>query len=390
MLSKSITDICYNDIVKLKDDKMCESDVLDYKETIPDKAKLISHACAFANRRGGYLVFGVKESGDGGYPTDIIGINKTEIEKERLENIILSHVAPRLNVNIKEVEIPNKEKSVLLVQIPDSYNRPHYNDINNKFYKRFNFQSIPMTEQEIAYCYQSRFSNNKRVDKYVKKIMVGREPDSIATNIVVIPSNIDNRLIDTSDYKKFEWINGIKLRNYLNLHRRLLSSSLEPFANGLISKGDGEFLAETRFHRNGCTHHIMRFNRENTPMEHPHNYIDFPYVRLAEKVIHTICLAYRIMEHYNYFGDVKIIVNLASSSPTRAVGMFTGRALERLKAWIEREHSSQYIKSHYENIAASIMHELMNHYGVERCDCFDENGNWDVRNNETNPGVTIH
>ena len=389
MLNKSISDICYSDIVMLKVDKICESVVLDYKEIIPDDAGLVKHVCALANTRGGYLIFGIKESGDGGYPTEINGINKNKIKKERLENIILAHIVPRLNVNIKEIEIPNEEKSVLLVQIPDSYSRPHYNDINNKFYKRFNFKSEPMTEQEIAYCYQSRFSSNKRIEQYVKKIMVGKEDNLVVAGTIVIPSNIGSRLINTSDYETFKWIEDIKLKSYLPVHRQFLSGSLTPFAHGLISKRDSTSTTETHIHRNGCIHHIHRFSKKNLfngiPYEQlnvPNNYCAIPYEYLAEQVIHTICFASSIMKHYNYFGDMKIIVNLASSLPSR-LGSDPydrhGYSLEEVDARIEREHSSQHIESHYENITASIMHELANHYGIERCDCFDEDGNWSTR-----------
>ena len=88
-----------------------------------DDQKLVKHVCAFANTRGGHIIFGIKESGKGGCPVEVEGLDMSELNKERLEQIILSNVVPRLDVKIKLLPKPNTEKSILLIQIPDSHQK---------------------------------------------------------------------------------------------------------------------------------------------------------------------------------------------------------------------------------------------------------------------------
>ena len=171
MLEKNISDIVYEDIVELKENKIRESNVLDYKVIIPDDNSLVKNVCAFANTRGGHIIVGVQESGDGGYPVSINGI-PSKTGQERIEHVIRSRVEPRLNVGIKSVNIPETDMVVLVIHVPDSYTRPHH--ANHKFYKRFNFKSEPMTEQEIADAYKNRFSNTESLEKYVEKNTVFR------------------------------------------------------------------------------------------------------------------------------------------------------------------------------------------------------------------------
>ena len=214
MFLKPLSDVSYDDIERLKQNQTEESDILDYKECMIDVKAIIKHVCAFANTRGGYLIFGIKESGDGGHPVEIKGVNSNLINKERIENLILSHVTPRLTVGIKTVQIPESEKSILIIKIPDSFARPHYDIHEKRFYKRFNFKSETMTEQEIADLYKRRFSSHVQIDQYVEKILSDKRSNTIIENIVIIPSNIEHRLLDTFDFEKFQWMDNIQLEKH--------------------------------------------------------------------------------------------------------------------------------------------------------------------------------
>ena len=59
--------------------------------------KTVKHIAAFSNTNGGFLVFGVEETGRGGYPKDIPGI-EASVNVERLEQIIISNIRPRIGV----------------------------------------------------------------------------------------------------------------------------------------------------------------------------------------------------------------------------------------------------------------------------------------------------
>ena len=66
----------YPDIEKLLADKIDESEILDYKERDISDESLLKQVAAFSNTRGGFLIYGIKESGRGGYPVSIEGIGK--------------------------------------------------------------------------------------------------------------------------------------------------------------------------------------------------------------------------------------------------------------------------------------------------------------------------
>ena len=84
MLDKPIDAITSDDIVSLVEDQTAEGIRLDYKETLPgtndeERKEFLADVCAFANARGGYLVYGIKERRDSngrasGLPEAICGV----------------------------------------------------------------------------------------------------------------------------------------------------------------------------------------------------------------------------------------------------------------------------------------------------------------------------
>ncbi|MFW6110699.1 MAG: helix-turn-helix domain-containing protein [Thermoproteota archaeon] len=63
---KRLKDLKFQDIERLETDKICESQILDYKEQMISDNKLIKHISAFANT-------------EGGIPKEIIGIDKKRV-----------------------------------------------------------------------------------------------------------------------------------------------------------------------------------------------------------------------------------------------------------------------------------------------------------------------
>ena len=369
MMRQNISEITYADIESLLDNKIDENDVLDYKEEMTDKQNLVKHVCAFANTRGGRIILGVKESGKGGYPVEIKGLDTSELNKERLEQIILSNVVPRLDVKIKLLPKPNTEKSILLIQIPDSHQKPHQSNITKKFYKRFQFESAEMTESEVSDRYRDRFSNYEHVNGYIQKILVSAKENTITANIIVIPSNIEHRLIDASDYDQIENLQTVEVSNNFGDVWRL-NRGLQPFSHGLISNNEAE---ELRIHRNGCVQNVCYYTVKVDDT------IPFEYKHMTKRLMQTLQFTNTALSHYNYFGDVKIIVTLETSSRSEIFGQKYAReryTSDSLDVTIEREHPMHYIETKYEQIASSIMNEIFNHYGVFRCELFDEAGNY--------------
>ena len=87
---KDLNNVTQEDIKWLMIEQISENDILDYKVDFQDETEIIKHCCAFANTRGGYLLLGIDASNDGGPPTEIVGIDRDKIHKERLESMMLS------------------------------------------------------------------------------------------------------------------------------------------------------------------------------------------------------------------------------------------------------------------------------------------------------------
>ena len=342
---------------------------MDYKVDFQDENEIIKHCCAFANTRGGYLLFGITASKDGGPPTEIVGIDNKRIHKEKLENMMLSNIVPRLDIKIKVIEqMPKSEKSVLVIQIPDSYNRPHYHQRKNKFYKRYNFQSSEMTELEIADMYRMRFSSHEQVDQYVNRFFNRGLATSLINDIIVIPSNISHRLVDSFDSAKYRWMEEIPIKHdyqmYIDSHK-FFPYSLEPFADGLQCKY-AEMVRS--IHRNGCLH--VRYAPDS-----PEVYAG----EISLLLINTLYAAAKIMYHYNYLGEMKIIMGVFHPGETRLIANNSPGIIDGIDARIERTFPIQFVNTNHEEISADIMHEMVNHFHVNKCSWFTDDGKWKER-----------
>ena len=133
-----------------------ESLVLEYKasdalgQTDGKKNELCKDISAFANSAGGTIVYGMLENGHAPTALDS-GSDKSIISKEWLEQVINSRIHRRIDgLTINQIELTNLAagRVAYVVSIPQSVRSPHQ-AFDKRFYKRFNFQSVPMEEYEV-------------------------------------------------------------------------------------------------------------------------------------------------------------------------------------------------------------------------------------------------
>lgn len=146
------------DIEELINSRIPESLTLDYKASdslVKEgkdriRANISKDVSAFANSAGGTIIYGVVEEGH--IPTKIdSGYLPQEVTREWLEQTINSTIQRRIDaVRIKQIELykSNPGRVIYVVWVPQSNRSPHMAS-DNKFYKRFNYQSIPMEEYEV-------------------------------------------------------------------------------------------------------------------------------------------------------------------------------------------------------------------------------------------------
>lgn len=142
---------------QLIDDKIEESGSLDYKAAGTlgrDNAKIdaITKAVsAFANSAGGTVIFGIREFGDEQrkhLPERIDPIDGREFTREWFDQII-GQISPRIDgLKIEPVRVgPEPWHVCYVVEIPQSYTAHQARDC--KYYRRYNFESVPMVDYEI-------------------------------------------------------------------------------------------------------------------------------------------------------------------------------------------------------------------------------------------------
>ncbi|HUW34061.1 MAG TPA: ATP-binding protein [Planctomycetota bacterium] len=74
-----------------------------------------------------------------------------EITKEWLEQVIISNIQPRIDsivINPVELKTQRLGRFAYVVCVPQSDRAPHQAN-DKRYYKRFNFQSVPMEDHEV-------------------------------------------------------------------------------------------------------------------------------------------------------------------------------------------------------------------------------------------------
>lgn len=145
-----------SDLEFLIANKEQESLILDYKASgalaLSDgkKAELSKDVSAFANSAGGTIVYGIEE--DGHVPIRVdAGCDPAVISKEWIEQVINSRIQRRIGgIRIKQIDLVRASpgKVAYAIWIPQSQDAPHQAS-DKRFYKRFNFESVPMEEYEL-------------------------------------------------------------------------------------------------------------------------------------------------------------------------------------------------------------------------------------------------
>jgi len=133
-----------------------ESLTLDYKasaalaNTDGKKNEVSKDVSAFANSAGGTIVYGIVEKDHLPVCLDH-GFDPTDITREWLESVINSRIQRRIDgVRISAVDLRSTSpgRVAYVVSVPQSNRAPHQAH-DKKFYKRFEFESVPMEEYEI-------------------------------------------------------------------------------------------------------------------------------------------------------------------------------------------------------------------------------------------------
>ncbi|MEX0780318.1 MAG: ATP-binding protein [Balneolales bacterium] len=142
---------------KMINDQVEENTHLDYKsadalqKTAGKKKEVTKDVSAFANSDGGVIIYGLKEFDEpekNHLPEAFDFVDGEELTKEWLEHVI-GNISPRINsVRIIPLRFNDDiKKSIYVVEIQKSTTA--HQAMDYRYYKRYNFESIPMEDFEI-------------------------------------------------------------------------------------------------------------------------------------------------------------------------------------------------------------------------------------------------
>jgi hypothetical protein len=143
------------DLEQLIEEQLQESLVLDYKRSDAlsrsdnrKKDELGKDVSAFANSAGGQLIYGIEENGN--VPTRIDeGVSVSEITKEWIEQVLSTTVQPKIE-GLRIQQIPLSEgQAAYVITIPAATSRAPHQARDKRYYRRYNFESVPMEDYEV-------------------------------------------------------------------------------------------------------------------------------------------------------------------------------------------------------------------------------------------------
>jgi Putative DNA-binding domain len=164
------------DLEQLIKEEIQESLTLEYKASASlgrgnnQRNELIKDVSAFANSAGGQIVYGIEEIDrkpirlDGG----------SEVGREWIEQVIDTNVQPRIEgLVIRPISLKSGNHAYA-IDIPPAVARAPHQALDNKYYKRQNFQSIPMEDYEI----RDIFHRAKTPDLFAKILFTNGRADT--------------------------------------------------------------------------------------------------------------------------------------------------------------------------------------------------------------------
>jgi len=94
-----------------------ESSICEFKRKFSTPEKIAKEMIAFANTKGGYILFGIDDN------KSIFGVESEKQETELIKDAALNFCEPPLDFNIEYMDLYGKE--IVIVEIPESQNKPH-------------------------------------------------------------------------------------------------------------------------------------------------------------------------------------------------------------------------------------------------------------------------
>jgi len=175
----------------------------EFKRHFTTPEKIAREMIAFANTKGGYVLFGVDDD------KEVVGVDSEKSESEMIKDAAENYCEPPLVYSIDFIELYGKE--VVVVSIPESDNKPHrLQDFENEFdinkaivIVRVNDKSVQASKEMV------RILRANSADLSLKKYAIGQTEKMVFEYL-----------------GKYERISVKELSNLVNISERRASRTL--------------------------------------------------------------------------------------------------------------------------------------------------------------------
>ncbi len=189
----------------------------EFKRKFSSPEKIAREMIAFANTKGGYILFGIDDD------KSIVGVESEKSEAELIIDAAKNYCEPPLDFNINYIEMHGKE--IVIVEVPESDNKPHrLQDYEKEFdinkaavIIRVNDKSIQASKEMV------RIMRAQSGDMNLTKYSIGENEKSVF-NYLEANENISvkdlSKLLNISERRASRTLVKLVRANLLAIHTK--------------------------------------------------------------------------------------------------------------------------------------------------------------------------
>ena len=384
MKSKKLADLNYFDLKSLIENKVIESKHIEYKRDLSlsqpsEKKEFLADISSFANSIGGDLVIGIDANSETGEPTEISGLELSNVDSEilKIEGLIRTGISPRIwGLEIHPISV-SESKTVLVIRIPNSWTSPHRVDFQGhyKFYTRGSNGKYPMDVDELRIA----FSLSQTISDRIKNFRIDRI-NNIYTNQSYLPLPEGAKVIlHLIPFSAFSPNNNFEFQNIRNF-----TSEMRPMRGGgwdfqynldgfICYTHDGGY---TQVFKNGIIEAV-----NSSLLKGSIGKKSIPSTSLEAMILDSFKEYKKILVTQNLTLPVAVTLSLTGIKEHEfAAGQYSpifgnkyphGKDVLNLPENLIQDFSSDYCQ-----IFRPIFNSLWNSYGYEKSNNFDNEGKW--------------
>jgi hypothetical protein len=379
IFNKELDQISETDLRELIDNNVEESLILDYKRELTSSKEIAKDVSSMANAKGGFLIYGIGED-ESRRATKLVGI-ESKATKEKVENIVLSTIQPRLDVDIHPVNLTtDPSKIALVLRIPESSRAPHMvtAEHDNRYYRRRNFQAQIMEESEVTELYRRMEDMSRKVDDFLASkgngLLDPNQNGEPWVSVLVSPTILQDDLVKI-DRPTMEYIRAQKALYLADIDYfwTEVQPSIEGFECVRLEPDTRAFWRIFEVNRNGCIQMARELHSHSTDKK-------LQSLPLAILLANTLRIAWKVFERVGYLGNVKIIMGVNNifqfelegnpTIPRRPGQTPLGRRFLR----VVRERYAGILASQTETVAKDMIDQIYNGFGRLESDLFGPDG----------------